>query len=309
MRSALLAPVVVALTGCGYVGPPLPPSLHIPMPVADLAARQVSGRVEIHFTAPKETTDRVPIQRLSAIELKMGETMIPVASLKPGPVEATAEVGALAGKTVTVAVRTASLKQKWSDWRQVEIELAPALATPAAARAESHPRGVRLAWDSAGPLVRVWKRATGREAFLAVAEVSGNEWIDADAPFGTPQAYRLQSIAKVSGGEAESERTEVIEITPEDKFPPAPPKGLTAVTGINAIELAWDRSPEPDVVAYVVYRAVGDGAMAKHGDPGPAASFSDRDVKAGVRYRYRVTAVDARGNESGQSDEAELVAQ
>ena len=49
-------------------------------------------------------------------------------------------------------------------------------------------------------------------------------------------------------------------------------------------------SPDPDVVAYVVYRAKADGALERIGSVrAPATTFTDRDLASGV-YRYAVTA-------------------
>ena len=52
-------PLILALlvTGCGYVGDPLPPALNIPVPVADLNAVQRGDQIIIQFTVPQMTTE------------------------------------------------------------------------------------------------------------------------------------------------------------------------------------------------------------------------------------------------------------
>ena len=103
--------------------------------------------------------------------------------------------------------------------------------------------------------------------------------------------------------------SETLAITPADIFPPAVPGALTAEPGVGAIELAWDRNAEPDFRGYNIYRSVEDGPFEKIASLIEAPAYSDRQVEAGKRYRYAVTAVDQVGNESERSTVAEATAQ
>src|SRR5271169_5449960 len=51
----------LALAGCGMPGAPLPPSLNLPVPVADLTAVRAGDQVALTWTLPKKTTDKVVI--------------------------------------------------------------------------------------------------------------------------------------------------------------------------------------------------------------------------------------------------------
>ena len=51
----------LALAGCGMPGAPLPPSLNLPVPVADLTAERTGDQVALTWTMPKKTTDKVVI--------------------------------------------------------------------------------------------------------------------------------------------------------------------------------------------------------------------------------------------------------
>jgi hypothetical protein len=53
----LLAALLV--TGCGTPGAPLPPSLNLPNPVADLAAVRTGNQVALTWTMPKKSTDKL----------------------------------------------------------------------------------------------------------------------------------------------------------------------------------------------------------------------------------------------------------
>ena len=108
--------------------------------------------------------------------------------------------------------------------------------------------------------------------------------------------------------ELHGEPSAPLTFTARDVFPPRPPTRLSSVgspaLGANGpeIDLSWQPSPDADLRGYYVYRSAA-GEPFRRLTPklaeGPA--FRDLDVKPGVRYRYRVTAVDETGNESSPS--------
>ena len=53
----------VCVAGCGQPGAPMPPSLHLPIPVRDLRATRVGEKVTLVWTVPYETTDREAIRK------------------------------------------------------------------------------------------------------------------------------------------------------------------------------------------------------------------------------------------------------
>jgi len=54
--------LMVLLAGCGLASNPQPPTLWLPAPAKDLTARRVGNAVELHWTMPKETTDKVRLK-------------------------------------------------------------------------------------------------------------------------------------------------------------------------------------------------------------------------------------------------------
>ena len=59
-RSALLL-ALLPLLDCASPGPPRPPSLHLPERVRDLSVARVGNRVELRFTVPERSTDKLPL--------------------------------------------------------------------------------------------------------------------------------------------------------------------------------------------------------------------------------------------------------
>ncbi|MEM7351250.1 MAG: CARDB domain-containing protein, partial [Acidobacteriota bacterium] len=95
--------------------------------------------------------------------------------------------------------------------------------------------------------------------------------------------------------------TAQVEIT-VDTEPPAPPIALTAVVENQRDgRLDWTPSPTPDVAGYRVYR----GGQPLTSEPVSETTYLDAALPEGT-FVYRVTAVDASGNESEPSNEAEI---
>ena len=115
-------------------------------------------------------------------------------------------------------------------------------------------------------------------------------------------SYLVQRIVPAGAKTAESELSDAATITVKDTFPPAVPTGLRGGRRDRVDRTDLGAQPEADLAGYRIYRSVGDGPFEKVGDAALPA-YSDRAVEAGKAYRYRVTAVDASGNESDRSAE------
>lgn len=83
--------------------------------------------------------------------------------------------------------------------------------------------------------------------------------------------------------------------------PPSAPTGTAAVGGTGSLTVSWAANPEPDVVAYQVYRSV-DGISYQFVGSVPATqtSFTDAGLANGT-YFYRLVAVDNQGIKSHDS--------
>jgi hypothetical protein len=65
------AAVLVCLSGCAAPGPPLPPTLNLPQAVSGngLTAIRVGGEVELRWTTPDRTTDKLPVKGSMTAEI------------------------------------------------------------------------------------------------------------------------------------------------------------------------------------------------------------------------------------------------
>jgi chitin-binding protein len=207
---------------------------------------------------------------------------------------------AWSGQDARVQVRLAGRKGRYSAFSEpVVVNVGPALATPQIT-AQPDPAGVRLTWSAVkGEKYRVIRDDT------VIGTAESGEYIDKSAQFGKEYHYVVQAFA----GRRESDPAASVAITPRDQFPPAPPKGLQAIPGLRSVELAWERSTEPDLGTYRIYRAAGSGEFSVLVDGVEGIAFSDRQIESGTTYRYRLTALDKSGNESAPSAPIEVRAQ
>lgn len=196
------------------------------------------------------------------------------------------------------------------------------LAAPEAPRnlaAAGGDRRVRLRWEPpaalvdgaplAGELRYLVLRGAGPEGPLAAITpepVAATTLTDAAVDNDTTYRYAVRAVRVDPAGIARGPASTEIAVTPAKTTPPRPPSGLVAVPTPAGVRLAWTASPDDDVAVYAVYRAAGAGPFLRIGSTAPPNTlFTDRDVGAGGRYRYAVTAFDrARTpNESARSNE------
>jgi len=90
---------------------------------------------------------------------------------------------------------------------------------------------------------------------------------------------------------------------PEDRTPPATPRGVTSITGDEYVEILWFESDEPDLAGYRVYWSSSLNGTYKYMATVKEGYYLDHEVENGVTYYYAVSSFDYSGNESDLSPE------
>jgi hypothetical protein len=141
--------------------------------------------------------------------------------------------------------------------------------------------------------------------------------VDRTAQKGESYRYTARRLREISlqghALELRSDLSSPVTVTMLDTFPPGVPTGLEAVPGgatpsDRSIDLSWTPDIDPDLAGYSVYRQevtsagqVAGSATRLNSTPIVGPAYRDLTVVPGHRYAYRVTAVDASGNESAPS--------
>ena len=298
------------LTGCGYVGNPLPPAVNVPLPVKDVHAAQIGDRMVVEFTQPLETTEGLKIRRLGGLDVRVGKKDEPIDKGKPvdakvsdtGVVKMEVPVKDWVGQDVVVGVRTTNPKGRASGWSNlVALHVAAPPAVPTGLKADSDPLGARLAWTGSSPSYRVFRRLPDDKEGVQIGEPTEATFRDETAEYDKKYVYW---VVAVDGG-ARSVESAVLEFMPNDTFAPEAPKGLTSIIGPVSVELAWESNTEADLRGYRVYRSLGGGALERLAEVASPA-FSDKKPVAGKKHSYTVTAIDKHDNESAKSAAVEV---
>jgi fibronectin type 3 domain-containing protein len=295
--------------------------------VADLSVVERGDQIHITFSTPVRTTDNLPITHFSQIDLRVGPAPQPFdfdrwsAAAQPIPLqlpepsehddprphamEATVPVSQWAGQRIAVAVRTA-IKRKGHDspWSNVvRLEIVPPVPVPTI-QLEATAQGVKVAWPPEGDGLHfeIYRQGPADKEPVNVGTAEHNDFVDTTAQYDTRYQYSVIAVK----GQAESLPSKTIEITPVDIFPPSVPASITALATPDSIEVSWQRSPETDLKGYYVYRSVDGGAFTRVGDLQTLPTYSDHQVEHGKPYRYEVSAVDQKNNESSKSSAAEV---
>jgi hypothetical protein len=310
MRFVAFLSLAVFLTGCGYMGEPLPPALRRPIPVTDLTAVEHGSTITIQFTVPKLTTENLPVIDPD-LELRVGPSGSPVepfgwiatsdkitnVTIEKGIAKAEVPIGRYDGKQVAVGVNVHGPNGRSVGWSNfVVLNIVPALNPPTSLDAKDGPDSIVLSWQGAAPEFRIFRKTVASPDWVRIGVSPTATYADSTIEYGETYQYYVQGQAKAGELYAESEGSDVKTFKPVDKFPPAVPSGLTAVPGARSVELVWDRNLEKDFAGYRIYK---DGKALPQTIV--SAAYSDRDVQPGSKHEYRVTAIDTVGNESAQS--------
>ncbi|MGO9240441.1 MAG: fibronectin type III domain-containing protein [Bryobacteraceae bacterium] len=319
--------VVLALAagGCGYVGAPLPPTLHIPERVTILNAHQRAGQIVIGFVVTGKSTDGLVLKQLREIDLRYGPPdpsmdkwaagarRIPVEPPKAAGWELHAPIAGLEDHDIVIAVRVVGPTGRIGAWSEpLTLRVIPVPPVPVVQLIPG-PAGITLRWPAAGAPPgtkwRVFRQKQGEEKLQAVALSTAPEWLDTDATGEDVQySYQVQAVVPAGKGFAEGDPSRLASLAYKDVFPPEPPSGLSAIAGVHSIELAWEPCREPDLKAYQVWRAEGSGPLVKVADVAGEVTYSDHQIVSGKRYRYAVSASDTKGNTSQPGAPIEFVA-
>jgi hypothetical protein len=172
--------------------------------------------------------------------------------------------------------------------------------------------GIRVEWTVAAdaPPPAGWdvlRRRFGESSFIdRVARLGSDQLahVDSTATYGEHYEYTVRATA-ARDPQIESGDGPVRDLEYLDTFAPPTPTGLVALAEEGRIRLLWDRVEAPDLAGYRLYRQEEGGAQVElPRDPGAGTDHDDGQVRPGVAYTYRVTAVDHEDNESAPSDPA-----
>ena len=131
------------------------------------------------------------------------------------------------------------------------------------------------------------------------------------------EVTRYYVVTAFNSFNVESDFSAEVFATTDDIIPPDPPQNVSASGGDEVVVLQWDVGQESDLDRYWIYRSETDGftpsasnliidVSASSGNS--TQSYTDTGRTNGVRYYYRIKAVDEAGNISDPSAQVDAMA-
>jgi hypothetical protein len=346
------------LTGCASPGPPHAPSLRLPQPVRDLTATRIGNTVELHFTAPSNSTDKLPLRgpTLSGQLCRQlpHQPCLPVSSRTSVPLTNSNDTHNLVAWTDTLPPALTEGPPQLLTYRVEFFSPANRSAGPSNQaftasgqapapvenfQAEGSRLGIILQWTpSPGEVVLRREDLTPIKPGLSEPKTPKTKalpstvWLqtndsndsqahtlDTAALPDTPYQYIAQRRTTLQLAnhpiELRSDLSTPVNFTLLKIYPPPPPIGLTAAGYFSgtpptfAIDLVWQPVNEAGLITplagYMVYRETLDTATQSaasriqlNTSPVLQPAFHDATANPSAAYRYTVTAIDAKGNQS-----------
>jgi hypothetical protein len=277
-------------------------------PIAELAAAQLPAPV------PGKATGKVPTPRATYLDTLSRDFEIQ---------NSTAEI--------VYAVEVQNEERRNAGFsNQAKVPAAPTLAPPENFAAQVTAQGVQVSWaclsakavpESAALrfLVRVYRKSEDGKNDAKVGEADARDCshpgvLDQSFEWEKTYLYRANVVTRISPPgkpelEVEGDDTPEARVFTHDVFPPVVPSGLQAVySGVGQapfIDLIWAPVTDADLAGYNVFRhEEGSEPVRINTELVKTPAYRDMQVASGKKYFYSVSAVDARGNESGRSEEA-----
>lgn len=346
------------LTGCASPGPPHAPSLNLPQPVRNLTANRIGNTVELHFTAPANSTDKLPLRgpTLSGQLCRQlpHQPCLPVSPRTSVPLPNSNDTHNLVTWTDTLPPSLTEGPPQLLTYRveffsnanrsagpsnQAFTASGPAPATVENFQAEGSRLGIILQWaPTPGEVIlRREDLAPGKPSHPEhstpknptvqwlqtidsnIQTTSQDHTLDTTALPDIPYSYSAERRTKVllanHSIELRSALSTPVEYTLQRIYPPPTPTGLTAAgysTGTPptfAADLIWQPVNEAGLITplagYNLYREPLNSAgqptaprVQLNSSPIPQPSFHDATANPATAYRYAVTAIDNKGNQS-----------
>ncbi|MBI4536605.1 MAG: hypothetical protein HY712_01455 [candidate division NC10 bacterium] len=332
--------MVLLVSACGRRGAPQPPAAAAPEAVMALRAEAQTNTVLVIWTKPMRNQDGSALYDLREFRLFRATgsdtTFEPIATIQAsfpqnavvqGPLYLFVDDGGGRGLDPTLryayriqALNTRGLQSPLSSPVQVEFLAAP----PAPTGLSAAPRDnvIELSWEASPPgregvvPVRGYNVYRGSRTSAYGAEpinprpVTATRFRDAGVESDTPYFYVVRSVGSDRPPWRESGNSNEASAVLEDRTPPSPPQGLTALPDRGLVALTWRANAETDLLGYLVYRREPPTLLPVRLTETPVqpTTFTDRTARPGATYIYTVTAVDRapRRNESAPSAEVEV---
>jgi fibronectin type 3 domain-containing protein len=307
-RAALLLAgltVLVAASGCGKKGPPLPPLRFVPASVKDLTASQQGARVLLEFAYPKVTAAGQALGTVTEVDVY--EVTRPVPGVLPPPA-APGATGAKAPAAPAPPAATTPAAPKTPAAAPAPAPTTPPPATPAAATpavpaaaaAPEEPPALPGREYTSAAKVRL--KLKGKD----VGAATQGDRIVVELPYPEKTEFHYFTVKTLGPHGDPSGYSNQVVILPRPA--PAPPAEIKITGRVDGVEITWTEPAAAPlapgtpgtpgtpgkIIGYNIYRRYSQTkgyGPALHAAAATDRSYVDTSAQYGQGYIYTVTAV------------------
>ncbi len=306
------------LISCGVKGPPLQPVMKVLPPVENVKFYQKGKVLIASITFPENYSDITPlkIKKIRVhynfyplekrVELKefLKKSFLEEMELKEErSIIFKKEIGSFPKNFNLLIYYWDSNDKKSIPSKLFQFEVKEPPKPPEELVADLKEDGIHLKWKfeeknkKIGFFVYIYKDKDFKK--LNQEPLDKKEFVFKDFKWDVEHRFKVNSVSEKL---YESDDSEEISIIPVDIFPPPPPQNLIAIPEEGFILLKWEKVEVNDFEKYNVYRKENGKEELLTLDGTKETFFEDRKGEKGKIYKYFVTAVDKRGNESAPSN-------
>ncbi len=173
------------------------------------------------------------------------------------------------------------------------------------------PKKIILTWNPSEDMsvigYKLYRANSRNTQFIKIATISGRlntVYVDSKLKDGTKYFYKISSFNEVGATGVLS--NPVAGVT---KLPPLAPASVKAISNLpKRVVILWKPSPDNDIKNYDIERSEsGENFYRIATVGGNMTRFTDKNLKAGTTYRYRIRAIDKDNIKGDYSPVAEAV--
>lgn len=316
----LTSALMVLLAGCASTGIPLPPSLELPKPVANLRAVRKGSKVYLAWTVPTETTDRQTIRHpgptlicrslqpaITACDAPAGEVAAGLSAVKPPQSKGSQGVQAVyidtlpevlqrdPAASITYAVQALNANHRAGALsNQVQVSSAVTLPPPEGFSADLTKDGVLLTWKTLPPqpenqpvrhVYRVYRQQEGGTSDTIVGEVplsNSEQGQIQDHSFDWEKTYRYRAtVVTVVQAQGHPEAQVEGEDTPSVQVSTHDVFPPAVPSGLQAVFSGVGQQPFIDLIwSPITDSDLAGYNMYRHEEGSPPSKINSEPIKA-----------------------------
>ncbi len=313
--------VILALTGCGKKGDPMPIVLPLPGGINDLTGQVKDGVLFLSFAIPRKNRDGSEIKDLAGFKIfrKCGACTGDFEPFRNIVLEEQQGYTVVGGRLYVYdddvvpgfdyaykVYPFTKMGTRGDPSNQFALKWQKPPEPPKSVTASASDGAIALKWIVVqGDRYNVYRYDGNRYPFTPVNRepLSTGSFTETGLANGTRYKYDVRTVRTKDGVPAEGQGAR-IEATPRDTAAPGAPTMVKALKKGSAVSIAWKESIETDFAGYNIYRITGKTTEKLNAGLVKENTFLDGKPPH-IRFAsYYVTAVDKSGNESEPSQES-----